>query len=244
VGAERVAAFICEPVVGASLGAVPAVDGYLKEIRRICDERDVLLILDEVMCGSGRCGTYFAWEHDAARPDIVTLGKGISAGYQPLAATVCSATVADTLTRAGFSHGFTYVGHATACAAGCAVQNVIDRDRLIDRIRERGAACLEHLKSRFGTHPNVGDVRGRGLLLALELVRDRASKAGFTAPVAESLRRAAQQAGLICYPGEALVDDRLVPHVLLAPPVLVTDAHMSEACDILESVLASQLPPS
>lgn len=237
-GSDNVAAFICEPVVGASLGAVPAVAGYLREIRRICDEHEILLILDEVMCGSGRTGSYFAFEAEGMCPDIVTLGKGISGGYQPLAAVMINERVASTLSEYGFAHGFTYIGHAAALAAGCAVQDVIDNEGLLAQIGSRGSMCLAALLERLGSHPKVGDVRGRGLLMGIELVDDRDSKGGFAQPLAEAIRLRARDSGLICYPGEILLDSGYVPHILLAPPAMVEQQHMVRCCEILEKVIA------
>lgn len=236
-GADNVAAFICEPVVGASLGAVPPVDDYLAEVRRICTEHDILLIFDEVMCGSGRTGPYFAFEADGVCPDIVTLGKGISAGFQPLAATIANRRVAEMLTEHGFSHGFTYIGHAAALAAGCAVQDVIDDAGVLAMVAKKGEMFREMLSRRFAGHPHVGDIRGRGLLVGMELVQDPATKSGFPAPVADALRLAAMRRGLICYPGEVRIQQAFVPHILLAPPVLAEEEHMATCCDVLVQLI-------
>lgn len=235
-GADKVAAFIAETVAGASLGAVPPTAGYLAEIRRICDEYDLLLIADEVMCGSARTGPYFAFEAEGICPDIVTLGKGISGGYQPLAAAVAGPRVASRLTAAGFTHGFTYIGHAAALAAGCAVQDVITSDALQRQIAEKGEAFRRILQQHFDSHPNVGDIRGRGLLMAVELVRERTTKAGFDEPLADALRNAAMDEGLICYPGQMQSGSGFVPHILLAPPVLVEESHMALCCERLDRV--------
>lgn len=239
VGADRVAAFICEPIVGSSLGVVPAEAGYLERIRAICDRHEVLWIADEIMCGSGRSGTFFAFEHDAARPDIVTLAKGIAGGYQALAATVLDGDIAETLHRSGFAHGHTYIGHPVSCAAGLAVQDVLERDRLLEKTRRAGRQFEQLLRDRFGEHPNVGDIRGRGLFWAMELVSDRASNRGFGDGNAlpARLQQAAMQAGLVCYPGGIEVDRACVPHIMLAPPMIVQESHMLEAVDKLEAVL-------
>ena len=239
VGAERVAAFICEPVVGSSLGVVAAEPGYLPRIREICDRHDVLFIADEIMCGSGRTGTYFAFEHDGARPDIVTLAKSIGGGYQPLAATVLSGEIARTLTDAGFAHGHTYIGHPVACAAGCAVQEVLDRDELLSRTQQIGGRFGDLLQERFGSHPNVGDIRGRGLFWALELVSDRASGKGFPdgGHLPMHLKNLALEAGLICYPGGITVGGAMVPHIMLAPPMILEENHMLECADRLGETL-------
>jgi adenosylmethionine-8-amino-7-oxononanoate aminotransferase len=243
VGADRVAAFICEPVVGSSLGVVPAEPGYLQRIRAVCDRYDVLWIADEIMCGSGRTGTWFAFEHDGVRPDIVTLAKGIGGGYQPLAATVLAGHVVDSLEASGFAHGHTYIGHPVSCAAGLAVQDVLDRDGLLARTRHFGGRFGDILRERFADHPNVGDIRGRGLFHALELVADRGTARGFEDGhrLPARLMRLAMEAGLICYPGGIEVDGAAVPHIMLAPPMILEESHMQECCDKLDVVLGQAL---
>jgi len=238
-GADNVAAFICEPVVGSSLGAVPAAPGYLRRVREICTQHGILFIADEIMCGSGRSGTFFAYEQDDTRPDIVTLAKGIGGGYQPLAAVVFNSTIAKRLRKSGFAHGHTYIGHAVACAAGVAVQEVMERDNLLERTETMGARLRGLLTDRLSDHPNVGDIRGRGLLLGLELVGNKASKAGFKdgADLPEKLRRAAMRHGLIVYPGGVTFDNLTVPHILLAPPMIVEDRHLLECIDKLNGVI-------
>jgi adenosylmethionine-8-amino-7-oxononanoate aminotransferase len=243
VGADRVAAFICEPVVGSSLGVVAAEAGYLQRIRAICDRYDILWIADEIMCGSGRTGTFFAFEHDGTRPDIATLAKGIGGGYQPLAATVLSGHIADTLQQSGFTHGHTYIGHPVSCAAGCAVQDVLNQDKLLARTQKCGQRFGQLLAERFCEHPNVSDIRGRGLFWALELVSDRVSKRGFPdgGALPERLMRTAMDTGLICYPGGIEVDGACIPHIMLAPPMIIEESHMLEAADKLATVLAQVL---
>ena len=242
-GADNVAAFICEPVVGSSLGAVAATPGYLARIREICDEHDILLIADEVMCGSGRTGTFFAHEHDRVKPDIVTLAKGIGGGYQPIAATIIGSEVASVLNDSGFVHGHTYVGHASACAAGVAVQEVIDRDNLLDRNRRMSDRLLGLLVDQFDGHPYVGDMRGRGLFIGIELVSNVETKAGFRdrPRLPEELRAAAMRRGLIVYPGGIIFDGLMVPHILIAPPMIVEDRHLLECVDKLSAVLGDTL---
>lgn len=238
-GSDNVAAFIAEPVVGASLGVVGPVPGYFEGIRRICDDHDILLIADEIMCGSGRTGTFFAHEQEGIVPDIVTLAKGIGGGYLPLGAAVIAGHIADELARSGFAHGHTYVGHATACAAGLAVQNVFDRENLVERTRANGKVLMQLLNDAFGAHPHVGDIRGRGLFAAIELVADRDTRAGFeNAPrLAEELRLAAMDQGLICYPGSISVDGRTVPHVMLAPPMIATEEQLAEGVVRLKAAI-------
>lgn len=241
-GSGQVAAFICEPVVGSSLGVVPAATGYLARVRSICDRHGLPWIADEIMCGSGRTGTWFAFEHDGVRPDIVTLAKGIAGGYQPLAATVVAGHVADVLREAGFVHGHTYIGHPVACAAGLAVQHVIERDGLLARCRELGATFGARLRERFCDHPHVAEVRGRGLFWGLELVSDRDTLAGFSAagPMDAALRNAALEEGLVCYPGNILLNGEQVPHVMLAPPMTASEDELSECVERLARTLRRQ----
>jgi adenosylmethionine-8-amino-7-oxononanoate aminotransferase len=243
-GSDRIAAFVAETVVGSSLGVVPAAGDYFRHVREICDRHDILLIADEVMCGSGRTGSYFAFEQEPFRPDIVTLAKGIAGGYQPLAAALISGRVAEALSDAGFEHGHTYIGHATACAAGVAVQEVIDRDDLLTRTQHMGGELLALLDDRFATHPNVGDIRGRGLFAAVELVSDRETGAGFEdgRSLPDDLRRAAMDRGLICYPAGIGVDGRTVPHILLAPPMIAERRHLEEGVAKLASAIDMVLP--
>lgn len=239
IGADRVAAFICEPVVGSSLGVVAAEPDYLARVREICTRHNVLFIADEIMCGSGRTGTYFAFEHDLVKPDLVTLAKGIGGGYVPLAATIISGDVASALSKSGFAHGHTYIGHPVACAAGCAVQEVLDEEHLLERTRSMGQRYGEILQERFAGHPQVGDIRGRGLFRALELVLDRASGEGFRngKHLPDRLKNLALDAGLICYPGGIEVDGASVPHIMLAPPMILEESHMHECADRLTTVL-------
>ncbi|MEX0707737.1 MAG: aspartate aminotransferase family protein [Woeseia sp.] len=242
-GADNVAAVILEPIVGSSLGVVAAAPGYLRRIRDICDRFGVLLIADEIMCGSGRSGHFFAHRHDDVIPDIVTLAKGIGGGYQPLAAVVLRDNIATELSRAGFAHGHTYIGHAIACAAGVAVQNVIDRDDLLARTRDQGTRFIGMLEQAFADHPHVGEVRGRGLFAGIELVSNRTTKAGFNngAGLAEQLRQSAMHEGLICYPGSIQVDGHTVPHIMLAPPMIVEHEHMIECIAKLNAVFDAVL---
>jgi len=241
-GPENVAAFIAETVVGATLGVVPPVSGYFEEIRRICDEHEVLLIADEVMCGSGRCGTFYAHDQEGIVADMVSMAKGLGGGYQPLGALLTRSHVMAAL-RDGdeaFAHGHTYIGHPTACAAGVAVQDCLD-DGLLDRVSAKGERLRALLNERFGEHPNVGDIRGRGLFIGLEFVADRDSKDAF--PVAEKiparLKAAAMENRLICYPGGGSVDGRAGAHMLLAPPFIAEDEHYAELADKLGNIFAT-----
>ncbi len=240
IGAEKVAAFIAEPVVGATLGAVPSVDGYFREIRRICDKHKVLLIADEVMCGSGRTGSFFAHEQDDVLPDIVTMAKGLGGGYQPIAATLARKHVVDAITSlpGGFKHGHTYIGHATACAAGVAVQRCLDEQELLTKVAEMGRELFDVLHKSIGDHPNVGDIRGRGLFAGIEIVADKETKEPFPAEeeLASKIKAAAMDAGLICYPGAGSVDGKRGAHILLAPPFIVESKHLDELAGRLDTI--------
>lgn len=242
VGAENVSAFIAETVVGASLGAVTASPEYFRHIREICDRNQVLLILDEVMAGSGRTGSYFAFEQEGITPDIVTLAKGLGGGYLPIGAAICKEALHSAITaNAGvFAHGHTYVGHATSCAAGLAVLSVIEREGLISRARKMGNYLDTQLRNALDDHPHVGDIRGRGLLRGIELVRDRSSRQPVSAELGlpAKIKNTAMENGLICYPGGGTADGRDGAHILLAPPYICRKKHIDELADKLRSSLA------
>ncbi len=242
VGAENVAAFIAEPVVGATLGAVPAVTGYLQRIRSICDQYDVLFIADEVMCGAGRTGTYFAHAADAVVPDLVTLAKGVGGGYQPLGAVLMRGKIAEGVEAGGsFASGHTYIGHATACAAGLAVQECLDEEGLLGHVPVQGDAFRSALVERFGAHPFVGDIRGRGLFVGIEFVLDRSARTPIPATdrVPARLKAAAMESGVICYPGGGTADGVNGAHVLFAPPFILESAHIDECCERFSTALDS-----
>lgn len=238
---EQIAAFIAEPVVGASLGAVPPVRGYFKKIRALCDQYDILFIADEVMCGTGRTGSFFAHEQEEVLPDLVTLAKGIGGGYQPLAATVVRQKIVEAFKvgSSSFSHGHTYIGHASACAAGCAVMDAIETEQLLGSVRREGQRLVDVLEGAFCDHPYVGDIRGRGLLQGLELVADKVQKSAFEdgAGLARNIRITAMKHGLMCYPGGGKASDGANCHILLAPPFIVKSAHMEEMVDKLKITL-------
>ena len=245
LGPDSVMAFIAEPVVGATLGAVPASEGYFTRIREICDRYGVLLILDEVMCGMGRTGHLFASEADGVRPDIVTIAKGLGAGYQPVGAMLCSAEIYRTIESGSgfFQHGHTYLGHPTACAAALAVVKTLLDEQLIGRVRVQGDKLKTALDDRFGAHPHIGDIRGRGLFLGMEFVADKASKTPFDPAEARhrAFKMAAFEAGLICYPMGGTIDGRHGDHVLLAPPFIISDSQIDEICDKLEMAMTTAL---
>ncbi len=245
LGADSVAAFIAEPVVGATMGAVPAVPGYFKRVREICDQYGVLLILDEVMCGMGRTGTLFASEQEGIAPDIVAIAKGLGAGIQPLGAMLCSATIYDAIANGSgfFQHGHTYIGHPSACAAGVAVLEEIERNDLLANVRRQGEALQGALQARFGQHPNVGDVRGRGLFRGIELVADRATKAPFEPGLKlhARIKKAAMAEGLMCYPMGGTIDGERGDHILLAPPYIIDETHIAEIVERLERAMDKAL---
>ena len=246
LGPETVAAFIAEPVVGATMGAVPAVPGYLKRIREICDRHGVLLILDEVMCGMGRTGTLHACEQDGVAPDLLVAAKGLGAGYQPIGAVLVHRRIAEAI-RAGsgfFQHGHTYLGHPVACAAALAVQRVIREEALLERVRRHGSHLDGLLRERLGGHPNVGDIRGRGLFIGLELVADRSTKAPLPAErrTHAAVKSAALDLGLLCYPAGGTIDGQQGDHVLLAPPFNLSIHHLDELVDKLARALERVLP--
>jgi adenosylmethionine-8-amino-7-oxononanoate aminotransferase len=228
LGGENVIAFVAETVVGATLGAVPAVPGYFKRVREICDRHGVLLILDEVMCGMGRTGTLHACEQEGVRPDLMAIAKGLGGGYAPIGALLIQDKIFDAIAAGSgaFQHSHTYMGHPLACAAALAVQQVMRRDKLLENVQAQGAYLVRRLNERFGNHPFVGDVRGRGLLAGVELVADRASKEPF-APQLElnaRVKAAAMARGLLVYPMGGTVDGMRGDHVLLAPPFIVDAA--------------------
>lgn len=232
LGAENVIGFVAETVVGATTGAVPPVEGYFKRVRNICDQYDILLILDEVMCGMGRTGTMFACEQDGIAPDIITIAKGLGAGYQPIGAMLCTAEIYKTIEDGSgfFQHGHTYVGHPTACAASLAVVNkLVDHD-LINRCAQMGDKLQSSLTDAFGQHPHIGDIRGRGLFRGIEIVADRATKIPFSAEAGthKKIKQTAFEAGLICYPMGGSIDGVNGDHILLAPPFILEDKHIDE----------------
>ena len=241
-GAENVAAFIVESIVGATLGAVPAVEGYFQVVRDICDRHKVLLIMDEVMAGCGRSGTYFAFEQEGVIPDIVTLAKGLGGGYQPIGAVIAQGFIHAGIVAAfgTFAHGHSYVGHATAAAAGLAVMQVLEEDHLLENVSNTGQLLTSKLREVFAEHPHVGDIRGRGLLIGIELVENRETKTGIRKDlgVPAALRDAAMGNGLICYPGGGTADGVDGAHILLAPPFIYQPQHIDELVGKLIKVLA------
>ncbi len=241
LGADSVMAFIAEPVVGATAGAVPAVATYFKRIREICDQYGVLLILDEVMCGMGRTGHLFACEADDIAPDILCIAKGLGAGYQPIGAMLCTDDIYKTIeTGSGFfQHGHTYLGHPVAAAAANAVVNAMVNRNLVPRVQVMGDKLASALHAEFADHAHVGDIRGRGLFRGIEFVADRDTKAPFSsaAGVAGKFKKAAFDAGLICYPMSGTRDGKNGDHVLLAPPYIIEDIQINELVSKLSGAL-------
>ncbi|HTV95628.1 MAG TPA: aminotransferase class III-fold pyridoxal phosphate-dependent enzyme [Steroidobacteraceae bacterium] len=244
-GPDRVAAFIFEPIVGAAGGVVPAPPGYAAAVQAVCRKYDVLLIADEVMCGSGRSGTWRALEHDGVVPDIMSIAKGLAGGYIPLGATLVAAQVSMPILseHGAFMTGHTFSGHTAACAAGLAVQRIIERERLIERVRVVGAAFQDSLRERLSRFEEVGDVRGRGFFIGIELVRDRGTRAPFPAQRGLSLDvgRRAFAGGLICYPCSGNVDGAAGDTVILAPPYNASDAELEQIAVKLEQALEAAL---
>jgi adenosylmethionine-8-amino-7-oxononanoate aminotransferase len=232
LGPNTVMAFFAEPVVGATAGAVTAVDGYFRRIREICDKYGVLLILDEVMCGMGRTGYLYACEHDETRPDIICIAKGLGAGYQPIGAMLCSSAIYAIIENGSgfFQHGHTYLGHPMAAAAANAVLDVLIDQNLLSDVRPKGDALENLLHSKFNQHPHIGDIRGRGLFRAIELVEDRDTKAPFDPElkIAAKIKKSAQNNGLLCYPMSGTIDGKLGDHVLLAPPFVISNNELDE----------------
>ncbi len=244
-GPETVMAFLAEPVVGATAGAVPAVEGYFRRIREICDRFGILLVLDEVMCGMGRTGTLFACEQEGVAPDITAVAKGLGAGYQPIGAMLCTNAIHDAIRDGSgfFQHGHTYMGHPVACAAGLAVLTRLTDGGLVERSRKMGAEFRCAIEEAFAQHPHVGDIRGRGLFQGLELVEDRATKSPFdpARAVHKRVKSAALDAGLACYPMGGTIDGITGDHVLLAPPFILERCHVDEIVQKLDKALEAAL---
>ena len=244
-GPETIMAVVAEPVVGATLGAVPPVGDYFRQVRRLCDAHGILLIFDEVMCGMGRSGTLFACEQYDASPDICAIAKGLGAGYQPIGAMLSSATIHDTIRDGAgfFQHGHTYLGHPVACAAALAVLERLMDENLLARVHPLGDTLQTALTDQFGQHPHVGDIRGVGLFRAIEIVKFRETKEPFDPAdkVHARLKAAAFEAGLICYPMGGTVDGTKGDHILLAPPFILDEAELVVLVDRLESAVQKTL---
>ncbi|NCF72319.1 MAG: aspartate aminotransferase family protein [Gammaproteobacteria bacterium] len=244
LGAENVAAFVAETVVGATAGAVVAIPGYFSRIREICDRYGIHLILDEVMCGTGRTGSMMAYQQEQIEPDIVTMAKGLAAGYQPVGALLCTRKIVETLRNNSgyFQHGHTFMGHATAVAAALAAQQVIRDENLLDNVARRGKQIKTQLRKAFANHPYVGDVRGRGMFIGVEFVQDRQSKKPFDPALKlhNKIQAQAMDDGLLCYGMGGTIDGRRGDHILLAPPYNLDDRGQEELVEKL--IAAVNLP--
>ena len=240
-GEKRVIAFVAETVGGATVGAVTPVPGYFTAVREVCDRHGVLLILDEVMCGMGRTGTLHACEQEGVVPDLLTIAKGLGGGYQPIGAVLAQRAIVSAMSAGSgfFQHGHTYVGHAVACAAALAVQQVIERDGLLAKVRARGQSLALRLKARFADHPHVGDIRGRGLFFALELVRERQTRTPFdpAGQLHARVKREGMARGLMTYPMGGTIDGYAGDHILLAPPFIVDEEHLEMIVDRLHAAI-------
>jgi adenosylmethionine-8-amino-7-oxononanoate aminotransferase len=241
LGPETVIAFCVETVGGATAGAIPPVPGYFRRVRELCDRYDILLIADEVMCGMGRTGTLHAVEQEGIAPDLMTIAKGLGGGYQPIGAVLVQRRIVDAIAQGSgfFQHGHTYIGHPVACAAALAVQRIVQRDGLLAAVRKQGAQLRDRLDATLGAHPHVGDIRGRGLLLGIELVEDRATKRPFDPALRlhARIKAEAMSLGLMTYPMGGTIDGRLGDHLLLAPPFIVSDDELAIIVDRLTAAI-------
>lgn len=232
LGPDSVAAFVAETIVGATSGAVPPVDGYFRRIREICDRHGILLILDEIMCGTGRTGTLYAFEQDGIVPDMVAMSKGLAAGYQPIGALLVSDDIYSAFYKGSgfFQHGHTFMGHATACAGAIVVQQKLQDPALMGRVRDLGGQLHDRLHSRFDNNPFVGDIRGRGMFRGLELVKDRMTREPFdpAQKLHAKVKSEAMARELMCYPAGGTIDGVRGDHILLAPPFILDEAQIDE----------------
>ncbi len=232
LGGENVMAFVAETIGGATAGVLTPVPGYFKGVRELCDRHGILLILDEVMCGMGRSGSLHACEQEGVVPDLLTVAKGLGGGYQPIGAVLAQGKLVEAFRQGSglFQHGHTYLGHAVACAAALAVQRVIIRDNLLSQVGSRGEALQGMLQQRFGDHPHVGDIRGRGLFWGVELVSDRATKQWFdpARKLHARIKAEAMAEGLMVYPMSGTVDGVRGDHILLAPPFIASEDELAQ----------------
>ncbi|HCT9233397.1 aspartate aminotransferase family protein [Alcaligenes sp. Marseille-Q7550] len=246
LGPQNVAAFVAETVVGATAGALAPVGDYLRKIRAVCDRHGVLLILDEVMSGMGRTGHLFACEEDGVTPDILAIAKGLGAGYQPIGAMIASDRIYQAVLDGSgfFQHGHTYMGHATACAGALAVQRAIEQDDLLANVRARGEQLRAELHAALDSHPNVGDIRGRGLFVGIELVQDKAGKQVLDPALKThaKLKKQAFENGLMIYPMGGTIDGVHGDHILLAPPFICTPEDISRIVQLLTQTIETVLP--
>ncbi|TIT90163.1 MAG: aminotransferase class III-fold pyridoxal phosphate-dependent enzyme, partial [Mesorhizobium sp.] len=240
-----VMAFVAETVTGTTNGTTPPVSGYFKRIREICDKYGILLVLDEVFCGLGRTGTLHACEQDGVAPDFLTFAKGVAAGYQPIGATMVNQRVYDAIVSGSgtFKGGYTYSGHATACAAAIAVQKFLRAPGFLDRVKATGSVLAQRLQDRFAQHPHVGDIRGRGMLMTLELVKDRSTKAPFAAShdLSSRIYQNAQVRGLITHALSGTIDGYVGDHVVICPPLIANSEHIETIVGLLGEAIDAAL---
>jgi adenosylmethionine-8-amino-7-oxononanoate aminotransferase len=241
LGPDNVMAFIAETVVGATAGALTPVEGYFKRIREICNQYDVLLILDEVMCGMGRTGSLFACDEEGVIPDIITIAKGLGAGYQPIGAMLCQNFIYEAIAKGTgfFQHGHTYLGHPVACAGSLAVLNKLINENFPEQVSQKGKILQKKLETIIGQHEFVGDIRGRGLFRGIEIVKDRDTKDPFekNLNIAGKIKKEALDMGLICYPMQGTVNGILGDHILIAPPFIINQNEMDELCEKLKKTI-------
>lgn len=243
LGPQTVIGFVMEPVVGAALGCVPSVPGYLKAMKDVCHKHGALFILDEVMSGMGRCGTLHAWQDEGIVPDLQTIGKGLGAGYQPIAAVLISQKVIDSLMKGSgqFVHGQTYQGMPIQAAAALEVQKIKREGNIVANVKEQGAYLEQRLKSLLGSHPNVGDIRGKGLFWGLEFVKDKVTKEPFDPKLGIAQRvhdTAISSPYNIClYPGTGTVDGIRGDHVMVMPSYIVTEAEIEHIAQTTSDVI-------
>jgi adenosylmethionine-8-amino-7-oxononanoate aminotransferase len=237
LGGENVIAFVAETVGGATAGAITPVPGYLRGVRELCSRHGILLILDEVMCGMGRTGSLHACSAEDVAPDLLIIAKGLGGGFQPIGAVLAQERIVRAFAdgSGAFQHGHTYLGHPVACAAALAVQRVIERDRLVERAGRLGLALRERLDAAFGDHPHVGDIRGRGLFQAIELVADRSTREPFDPArrLHARIKAHAMAHGLMVYPMGGTIDGVRGDHVLLAPPFVATETDLDRIVERL-----------
>ncbi|MBL6679752.1 MAG: aminotransferase class III-fold pyridoxal phosphate-dependent enzyme, partial [Alphaproteobacteria bacterium] len=217
------------------------VEGYFKRIREICNQYDVLLILDEVMCGMGRTGSLFACDDEGVIPDIITIAKGLGAGYQPIAAMLCQNFIYKAIAKGTgfFQHGHTYLGHPVACAGSLAVLNKLINENYPEQVKKKGEILQKKLELIIGQHEFVGDIRGRGLFRGIEIVKDRNTKNPFqkNLNIAGKIKKEALDMGLICYPMQGTVDGIIGDHILIAPPFIINDLEIDELCEKLKKTI-------
>ena len=244
-GADQVMAFIAEPIVGATAGAVPATQCYFKYVREICNKYGVLLILDEVMCGVGRSGTFFAFEQEGIVPDIVTMAKGLAAGYQLIGAVMASSEIYDAISKGSgfFQHGHTFMAHPVACAAALATVRTIIEDNLLDRVKTKGRKLQQLLEKRLSHLPYVGDIRGKGLFWGIELVAAKVTKMPLPMDTRAhvKIKANALSLGLMCYPMSGTIDGQYGHHILIEPPFMISDSELEELVNKLEITLQMTL---